>query len=352
MIKKLFYLISVVMIVYTGMMMRMRPAQIFEVKRKTSNKTALNTPKKTKTFVNKSFDLSDERKVFLLKFTGPLEVKRKGVLIDVKAGMVLALKDQVITGKKTVAILSFANNSTIKIFSNSHFNITKIQNRDRSDTNMQYNLFELKKGALLVDFVNQADGHFLEIISPSSKLQIRGTQFLYLHNKNKNRSQLAVREGIVKVFGVNSKKSKFVLEKQGLLIKENAPLGEVEDVNWVKKINWKKLSLGSGIDLYNPNSSQIEIDKWKSNRKKQKQYSISEVSKNIGNSASKSKFGGLLKSVLGKVLEVGSAIAEKGVKTMKRVNPVSKINEVGQDVQNFENEQKKKIDLIDSLDEN
>lgn len=55
--------------------------------------------------------------------------------------------------------------------------------------------------------------------------------------------------------------------------------------------------------------------------------------------------------MVGKVLEVGGAIAKKGAATMKSANPVSKISEVGQDVKNFEDEQKKKQQLIDSLDE-
>lgn len=356
MVKKLLYLISVVMIIFTGVMFRMRPGQMFKIIPSPNNKKTVSTSKasnskKQRTVQRKSFDISEERKVFLLKYTGSIEVIRKGVSINIRRGMTLGFKDELITGPKTVAVLSFANNSSIKVFSNSNFVITKIQSRERSDINMQYNLFELKAGALLVDFVNQGNSHFLEITSPSSKLQVRGTQFLYLHNKAKKRSQLAVREGIVKVFG-SSQRSKFVLEKQGILVKNNKELGEVTNSNWVKKINWTKLSVGSGIDLYDPYGSPKVKDEWKARRARLKRKSFTQVSKNIGNAASKTKTGGLLKSVVGKVLEVGGAIAEKGVKTMKSSSPLSQVGDAAEDVKNFEEEQKKKTEFLDSLDEN
>lgn len=340
------------MIVYTGMMIRMRPGQMFKLKPKSKNKITLDSTKKTKPFQKKSFVISDERKVFLNKFTGLISVKRKGDYLKVEAGMVLGFKDQLVTGPRSVAILKFANNSTLKVFSNSQFNITKIQSRERSDINKQYNIFELKKGALLVDFINQGDGHILEITSPSSKLQVRGTQFLYLHNESRNRSQVAVREGVVKAFKRGTNKSKFVLEQQGLLVSENLPLGEVAKDKWVEKINWKKLSLGSGIDLFNPRGSKEEKIEWKKRRKRSKDFSLSQITENTGKAASNTKAGGLVKSVLGKVLEVGGAIAEKGVNTLKRANPVSKVNEVGEEMRNFEDQQKSRIDLIDSMDEN
>ncbi|MFT6604732.1 MAG: hypothetical protein ACJARO_002256 [Bacteriovoracaceae bacterium] len=322
---------------------------MFKGKSAPKEKTAMVREKPA---VSKAFEISEERKVILLNFTGNVEVVKKGQRVPGARGMVLGFKDEIYTSRKSVAILSFANNSTIKIFSGSAFKITKIQSRERSDSNMQYNLFELKRGALLVDFINQGKSHFLEITSPVSKLQIRGTQFLYLHNEKKRRSQLAVREGIVKVFGANPKKSKFVLENQGTLVKGDGKLEEVIEDKWVEKINWSKLARGSGIDLYDPKASNLVKDKWKKDRASKQKYTMAQVSKNVGKAASKTKAGGMIKSVVGKVLEVGGAIAEKGVSTFKKANPVSKINEVGADVKNFEDEQKKKQALLDSLEEN
>lgn len=353
MIKKLFYLISVVMIVYTGMMIRMRPGQMFKAKSKAKNAVVRDSSEAaaSKKVFKKSFEIDEERKVILRNFTGTISIERKGELLDVEKGMSIGFKDSIRTGKSSVAILGFANNSIIKIFSNSRFNITKIQSRERSSSNLQYNLFDLRKGALLVDFINQGKSHFLEVTTPASKIQIRGTQFLYLHNEKKNRSQLAVREGIVKVYGAESGKSKFVVENQGLLISGRKALGDPIEDKWVEKINWSKLARGSGIDLYDPRASNQVKDAWKKRREELQRRSFSQVSQNIGNAAGKTKTGGILKSVVGKVLEVGGAIAKKGAATMKSANPVSKISEVGQDVKNFEDEQKKKQQLIDSLDE-
>lgn len=336
------------MIVYTGMMIRMRPGQMF--KGKASPKAKIAEAKEAPVR-NTAFKISQERKVILRNFTGSVEVIKKGISVDVRKGMVLGFKDEIITHKKSVAILSFANNSTIKVFSGSEFKITKIQSRERSDINMQYNIFDLKKGALLVDFVNQGKSHFLEITSPVSKLQIRGTQFLYLHNKTKGRSQLAVREGIVKVFGIDPKKSTFVMQEQGTLIKNDGMIETVTEDKWVEKINWSKLSKGSGIDLYDPKASNLIKDEWKSKRSKMQRKTISQISENVGEAAGKTKTGGMIKSVMGKVLEVGGAIAEKGVSTFKKASPVSKINEVGSDVKNFEDEQRKKQALLDSIGE-
>lgn len=351
MIKKLFLLFSVGMTVYTFYMIRMRPGQMF--KNPISKiKMAKNTSTKKKTFQRPSSNRSaidaDNLRVSISRGSGDVFVKRGERILNVAKDFELKYKDQLVSGKNSVVIITFAGNSIIKLFSNSELKIGRIQHQDRSATGTQFNFFHLERGAIVVDFINRGKMHFLEVTSSSAELKVRGTQFLFLHNANKERSQLAVLEGAVEATSVGLGDTKRVVASQGVLIKPNEVIDNPRSDSWVKKIKWPKVAKGAGIDLYSDSFSKQEKSDWRQRRLAlQKMPLINKiVKKTDSGKRSQGNSGSLIGNVVGKVLNV----AKKGASGLKNVSPTSQINDAAADMQNFEQAQKDRIKELESLD--
>jgi len=352
MVKKLFLLFSVGMTVYTFYMIRMRPGQMFDNK---LSKMRLGKKAKTKkkafqkpTSSRSSLD-EDNLRVSISKGSGDVFVRRGERSLNVENGFELKYRDQLVAGADSVVVVKFAGNSIIKLFSNSELRIGRIQHQDRSTTGTQYNFFHLERGAILVDFINRGKMHFLEITSNSAELKVRGTQFLFLHNTNKKRSQLAVLEGSVEATSVGLGDTKKVAAAQGILIKPNEVISNPRSDSWVEKIKWKKIAKGSGIDLFSHSFSEQDKADWKKRRLALEKMPVMKIlaRKKDKQKAKTANSGSLLGNVVGKVLDV----AKKGATGLKSASPVGQINEAAQDMQNFEQAQKDRIKELDSLDE-
>ena len=317
-------LFSVGMTAYSFYMVRMRPGKMFKSPISKAATNALEKLKRVSPHASQRTSVDHDNMVVIVsKGKGDISIERSGRLLNAEEGLELKYKDKVLTGKSSVAIIQFAGNSTFKLFSNSELHIHRIQHQDRSDTGTQYNIFHLEKGAIIADFVNRGKMHFLEVTSNSGKFQISGTQFLLVHNPKKERSQLAVLEGMVKTSSVGTGTSRMVMESNGVLVKAQQLLKEPISNGWVEKIKWTKLAKGSGIDLYDPNAPQYEIEEWKKRRVAMQKMPVQMQMAKGAQKAGKTKAGGILKNVMGKA---------------------------AQNMQNLEQAQKDRMKALDSLE--
>lgn len=346
------------MLIYTVFLIRSRPGALFDnpIVNKVKNSSEKEEISKTG-----SVKVSHKRRTLLdhdnmsISFNnliGNVSVVREGREVQIENGFKLRFKDIVKTDKSSVAIIRFAGNSILKLFSNSELFIGRVQHQDRSALNKQFTFFKLRKGAIVGDFINRGDMHLLEIESEAGRMQVRGTQFLYLYNSEKKRLQAAVLEGVVKISGTLKDSNQFIPEAQGLILeKDKAPTKPVSS-GWVEKINWPKLAKGSGIDLYDPHAPEYELASWKKRRGELKKMPEGIMAKNELDKVKKSKTMGLLNSAVSKALNVGKEMAEKGAEAAKSASPVGQINEAAENMKNYEQSQKDRKNALDSIDGN
>lgn len=180
----------------------------------------------------------------------------------VKKGANLPEGTTLSTGRKSLAIISFATGSKTKVEANTSVTIKKEEPQSKKIT------LYLKAGALFNSVTKQKTkkSHF-KVFTRSVAMGVRGTDFFVTYSQRDEDSPkdlwMCVNEGAVLVQSLKDKKTELVKEGEGVLIAGGKEVTPPKKYQWTKKLNWNmdpKKDLENKADLSKAYYNVLDMD--------------------------------------------------------------------------------------------
>lgn len=155
----------------------------------------------------------------------------EGLLLQ---GQSVVAGDEIITGNNDLVILSYVNNSKIKIDPSSHIIIEELE---PEQTGQKLTLF-VKLGHLMIQFFNPKKDSQLQVRAKNAALGVRGTRFSLGLDETEGHVHVAVDEGSVAVMSTEDDDHELVENGQHLVMEEGRRLTKPYAAQWIRKLDW------------------------------------------------------------------------------------------------------------------
>ncbi|GAB4011580.1 MAG: hypothetical protein Fur0010_06250 [Bdellovibrio sp.] len=159
-------------------------------------------------------------------------------------GQSLEAGDEIITGKNDLVILSYVNNSKIKIDPSSHIIIDDLA---PSESGHELTLF-VKLGNLMIQFFNPNKDSQLQVRAKNTALGVRGTRFLLGVDEIDNNVHVSVDEGDVLVMSTEEDDHESVQGGQSIVVEEGRRLTKPFVASWINKMDWSMGNTETGFN--------------------------------------------------------------------------------------------------------
>lgn len=150
-------------------------------------------------------------------------------------GQKLQAGDEIITSEQSLAIISYVNNSKVKIDPSTHI---IIEDLEPVESGQKMTLF-VKLGQLMIEFINPNKDSQLQVRARNAALGVRGTKFLMGVDDSDNNVHVSVDEGSVVVMSTESDDHESVASGQALVVEEGRRLTRPYVAEWSKSLDWK-----------------------------------------------------------------------------------------------------------------
>lgn len=151
--------------------------------------------------------------------------------------------DEIITGKKDLVILSYVNDSKIKIDPGSH---VIIEDLEPAETGQRLTLF-VKLGSLMIQFFNPKKNNELQVRTSNASLGVRGTKFLLGLDEADKNLHVSVDEGSVTLMSTENDDHEMVSAGESMVMEEGRRLTKPFASQWIRKMNWSMNNNDSGF---------------------------------------------------------------------------------------------------------
>ena len=142
--------------------------------------------------------------------------------------------DEIITGKSDLVILSYVNNSKIKIDPGSHI---IVEDLEPAETGQRLSLF-VKLGSLMIQFFNPKKNNQLQVRTKNASLGVRGTKFLLGIDETDQNVHVSVDEGSVAMMSTEDDDHEIIGAGESLVMEEGRRLTKPYASQWIRKMNW------------------------------------------------------------------------------------------------------------------
>jgi len=151
--------------------------------------------------------------------------------------------DEIITGKSDLVILSYVNNSKIKIDPDSHI---IVEDLEPAESGQRLSLF-VKLGSLMIQFFNPKKNHQLQVRTKNASLGVRGTKFLLGIDETDQNVHVSVDEGRVAMMSTEDDDHEIIAAGESLVMEEGRRLTKPYASQWIRKLNWSMNNDVSGF---------------------------------------------------------------------------------------------------------
>lgn len=200
------------------------------------------------------FSVEAKVSIKLVHKAGTVRVMSSGKKVKTTKGMTLSVADEIMTGKKGLAILHIetgASRQTLKLEKNSRLVLEKITSDVQESRLKRGSVFLYLKSKIKDSKKNPQ----VILHAKSIAMGVRGTEFFAAFGPKEHKDDfwMCVNEGKVKVTSKGVKNSVLVKEGEGVQITSGKEIEKPRPYEWTKKLNWnadpKKGKLENGVDL-------------------------------------------------------------------------------------------------------
>lgn len=196
-------------------------------------------------FIVTNTHASEIAKLIIVK--GNVEVVRADYTLEGKKGIKLLEDDIVITKTNSLAVISYFNDSTIKLDQNSKVMIEQMDESASESKSISLKLY-LMMGSIIMDFVNPENKKNVEVKARQVSLAVRGTQFFIGIDPEGTRDVYAsVNRGKVEILGHTEDDSEFVNGGQGIVIQKGRELTRPLAFQWMRDLNWEMKNVNRNL---------------------------------------------------------------------------------------------------------
>jgi len=171
---------------------------------------------------------------------GPVSILRNQKKIPVSQKLDLELKDIIITGKDSLAVVK-SDRMTLKIVANSEVSISELDKEI---------VVDISSGGIVANYIKQkikdTVGTKLRVNTKHTSMGVRGTTFFAYNNKDQT-SYLTVKEGEVEFRGKNSSGSEFVSGNKTAFTDSSLKNRKPSTVGFESEINWELSNMKSNL---------------------------------------------------------------------------------------------------------
>lgn len=190
---------------------------------------------------------------------GDVKVQRTSVRETGRPGMTINTGDTVITGERSLAIISFSRGSMVKMRQNTRLKVT-----GEIEAGRESPALFLQSGSVFSKILKREPGESYRIQTKTIVASVRGTEFFFSFGKGENSSRdlwLCVNSGKVLVSDLAGKEAPVtVAEGQGILITKGTGITPPREYPWTKNLNWNMdPDRGSVIDDTDLNSAYTDL---------------------------------------------------------------------------------------------
>lgn len=177
--------------------------------------------------------------ISLVHKKGPVAVVSGGKKIKAKKGMPLSVKDEIRTGKNSLAIIHIDTVNARQTLKLDKGSILRLESVTKSQQ-----VSRLKRGGVFLYLKSKLKGKSANpkviLRAKSIAMGVRGTEFFASFGPKGHREDfwMCVNEGKVKVTSKESKKGVTVNEGEGIQITAGKEIEKPKPYEWTKKLNW------------------------------------------------------------------------------------------------------------------
>ena len=164
---------------------------------------------------------------------GTVQVGKPEALLPAKLGESVSVGEQIKTGEGSLAILTFKDQSHVKLNANSQ--LTLEAGKDPQDE-----VLLLKSGGVFSEVAKKARPHFY-VRTHAVTMGVRGTRFFTAYGKQGKSGEdvwMCVQEGEVAVESSRGKSPVLVHEGEGVFVPAGKDVTPPKPYEWTKGLNW------------------------------------------------------------------------------------------------------------------
>jgi len=190
---------------------------------------------------------------------GEVKVQRASVRETGRPGMTINTGDTIMTGERSLAIISFSRGSMVKLRQN-----TRLKVMGEIEAGRESPSLFLQSGSVFSKILRRNPGESYRVRTNTVVASVRGTEFFFSFGKGVNSSRdlwLCVNSGKVLVSDIAGRHAPVtVAEGQGILITKGTGITQPREYPWTRNLNWNMdPDSGTVVDETDLNSAYTDL---------------------------------------------------------------------------------------------